>query len=231
MFAKQASGASDLPPNSCTGQEFFALGEGQCTITIKYGRLTNQITVFAYRPLKVVSPEKDALVALGSTAQVVVHTNNTSLSSCTRAKTTRTSQFEGGPKPWLYEPTAFYTSVVPLEPEMVGVPYGFRLRVGQWAYPAFRCTQVRVTPNPQGLGIARYSYSVTCLKLGDVKLAIEVSNKPTKTNQHPALANATIDFSCQTPQTVFAFAGTVPPLSVRMRMGVHLGMVAQITRL
>jgi hypothetical protein len=132
---------------------------------------------------------------------------------CTRAKTTRTSQFEGGPKPWLYEPTAFYTSVVPLEPEMVSVPDGFRFRVGGVLTSLF-VAQVRVTPNPQGLGIARYSYSVTCLKLGDVKLAIEVSNKPTRTNQHPALANATIDFSCQTPQTVFAFAGTVSPLSM-----------------
>jgi hypothetical protein len=81
VFAKQASGASDLPPNSCTGQEFFALGEGQCTITIKYGRFTNQITVFAYRPLKVVSPEKDALVALGSTAQIVVRASHAPLSS------------------------------------------------------------------------------------------------------------------------------------------------------
>jgi hypothetical protein len=75
VFAKQASGnTNELPEDSCASQEFFALGEGQATITVKYGRFTNQITVFAYRPLKVVSPEKDALVMPGSTAQIVVRT-------------------------------------------------------------------------------------------------------------------------------------------------------------
>ncbi|KAL6059537.1 Fibronectin type-III domain-containing protein [Balamuthia mandrillaris] len=164
--------AAELDPNvkgnlklegSCAVKSFFALKEGHATVTLRYGRFSKEITLFAFSPLKVLSPEDTALVTLGSTATIT---------------------FEGGPNPWLYEPTAFFAEVKPSNPSTV---------------------KVKKAKMESVHSRARHSFLLTCLQHGDQTIEIVVGNRPTATNPHPAQMSATTAFSCKPPHTLLLY--------------------------
>ncbi|XP_044919308.1 nuclear pore membrane glycoprotein 210 isoform X2 [Mustela putorius furo] len=85
-----------LQPGSehCSGVKVRAEVQGYSTLLVSYRHghvhLSARITIAAYLPLKAVDPSSVALVTLGSSKEML---------------------FEGGPKPWVLEPSKFFRNI------------------------------------------------------------------------------------------------------------------------
>ncbi|XP_032188333.1 nuclear pore membrane glycoprotein 210 isoform X2 [Mustela erminea] len=85
-----------LQPGSehCSGVKVRAEVQGYTTLLVSYRHghvhLSARITIAAYLPLKAVDPSSVALVTLGSSKEML---------------------FEGGPKPWVLEPSKFFRNI------------------------------------------------------------------------------------------------------------------------
>ncbi|KAF6120714.1 nucleoporin 210 [Phyllostomus discolor] len=85
-----------LQPGSehCSGVRVRAEAQGYTALLVSYKHghvhLSAQITIAAYLPLKAVDPSSVALVTLGSSKEML---------------------FEGGPRPWVLEPSKFFRNV------------------------------------------------------------------------------------------------------------------------
>ncbi|XP_054990941.1 nuclear pore membrane glycoprotein 210 [Sorex araneus] len=153
-----------LPPGKehCSGIRVQAETQGYTTLLVSYQHghvhLSARITIAAYLPLRAVDPSSVALVTLGSSKEML---------------------FEGGPRPWVLEPSKFSRNVTSEDPSSV--------RVALSGPPASR--------NPQ----QQHRVLVTCQALGEQVIALSVGNKPSVTNPFPALEPSVVKFVCAPP--------------------------------
>ncbi|KAF0877816.1 PO210 protein, partial [Crocuta crocuta] len=152
-----------LRPGSehCSGVKVRAEAQGYTTlvVTYKHGHvhLSARITIAAYLPLKAVDPSSVALVTLGSSKEML---------------------FEGGPRPWVLEPSKFFRNVTPED-------------TGSISLALFGPSTSR--------NYQQHWILVTCRALGEQVIALSVGNKPSVTNPFPALEPAVVKFVCAPP--------------------------------
>uniref|UniRef100_A0A8C5V2D1 Nucleoporin 210 n=1 Tax=Microcebus murinus TaxID=30608 RepID=A0A8C5V2D1_MICMU len=152
-----------LPPGSehCSGVRVTAEAQGSTTLLVSYKHghvhLSARITIAAYLPLKAVDPSSVALVTLGSSKEML---------------------FEGGPRPWILEPSKFFRNITSEDTDSISVDL--------FGGPASRNYQ-------------QHWILVTCLALGEQVIALSVGNKPSLTNPFPAAEPAVVKFVCALP--------------------------------
>ncbi|KAB1264617.1 Nuclear pore membrane glycoprotein 210 [Camelus dromedarius] len=152
-----------LRPGSehCSGVEVKAEAQGYTAVLVSYKHdhihLSARITVAAYLPLKAVDPSSVALVTLGSSKEML---------------------FEGGPRPWVLEPSKFFRNVTSEDMDSISLAL--------FGPPASRNYQ-------------QHWILVTCQVLGEQVIALSVGNKPSITNPFPALEPAVVKFVCAPP--------------------------------
>uniref|UniRef100_F6YUV5 Nucleoporin 210 n=1 Tax=Equus caballus TaxID=9796 RepID=F6YUV5_HORSE len=152
-----------LQPGSehCSGVRVRAEAQGYTTLLVSYTRghihLSARITIAAYLPLKAVDPSSVALVTLGSSKEML---------------------FEGGPRPWVLEPSKFFRNVTSEDMDSISLAL--------FGPPASRNYQ-------------QHWILVTCRALGEQVIALSVGNKPSVTNPFPALEPAVVKFVCAPP--------------------------------
>uniref|UniRef100_A0A8C7BNQ6 Nucleoporin 210 n=2 Tax=Neovison vison TaxID=452646 RepID=A0A8C7BNQ6_NEOVI len=152
-----------LQPGSehCSGVKVRAEVQGYTTLLVSYRHghvhLSARITIAAYLPLKAVDPSSVALVTLGSSKEML---------------------FEGGPKPWVLEPSKFFRNITSEDTDSISLalfgPSTSRNYQQHWIL-------------------------VTCQALGEQVIALSVGNKPSVTNPFPALEPAVVKFVCAPP--------------------------------
>uniref|UniRef100_A0A7N5KGU2 Nucleoporin 210 n=2 Tax=Ailuropoda melanoleuca TaxID=9646 RepID=A0A7N5KGU2_AILME len=152
-----------LQPGSehCSGVTVRAEVQGYTTLLVSYRHgpihLSARITIAAYMPLKAVDPSSVALVTLGSSKEML---------------------FEGGPKPWVLEPSKFFRNITSEDTGSINLalfgPSTSRNYQQHWIL-------------------------VTCQALGEQVIALSVGNKPSVTNPFPALEPAVVKFVCAPP--------------------------------
>ncbi|XP_045407447.1 nuclear pore membrane glycoprotein 210 isoform X2 [Lemur catta] len=152
-----------LPPGSkhCSGVRVRAEAQGSTTLLVSYKHshiyLNARITIAAYLPLKAVDPSSVALVTLGSSKEML---------------------FEGGPRPWILEPSKFFRNVTLEDTDSISVAL--------FGPPASRNYQ-------------QHWILVTCQALGEQVIALSVGNKPSLTNPFPVVEPAVVKFVCALP--------------------------------
>uniref|UniRef100_A0A452UK68 Nucleoporin 210 n=1 Tax=Ursus maritimus TaxID=29073 RepID=A0A452UK68_URSMA len=152
-----------LQPGSehCSGVTVRAEVQGYTTLLVSYRHgpthLSARITIAAYLPLRAVDPSSVALVTLGSSKEML---------------------FEGGPKPWVLEPSKFFRNITSEDTDSISLalfgPSTSRNYQQHWIL-------------------------VTCQALGEQVIALSVGNKPSVTNPYPALEPAVVKFVCAPP--------------------------------
>ncbi|XP_026532928.1 nuclear pore membrane glycoprotein 210 [Notechis scutatus] len=152
-----------LKPTSeyCSGIRVKAETQGHSSLVVSYTHdhihLSASITIAAYLPIKIIDPISAALVTLGSSKDIL---------------------FEGGPRPWIQEPTKFFRDTNTEYPGNVGLhllgPATSRNYFQHWA-------------------------RATCKALGDHVISLTIGNKPTVTNPFPAVESADVTLICATP--------------------------------
>uniref|UniRef100_A0AAY5KHY8 BIG2 domain-containing protein n=1 Tax=Esox lucius TaxID=8010 RepID=A0AAY5KHY8_ESOLU len=144
----------------CSGVRAHALAPGYTTVTVSYTHgnvhLGAKITIAAYPPLKAVDPASVALVTLGSSKDIL---------------------FEGGPKPWVLEPSKFFRNLKAEDENSVSL----------------------ALTGPTSRSYLRHWVRATCRALGEQVLAVTVGNQPSLTNPYPAVEPAVVKFVCAPP--------------------------------
>ncbi|XP_059796453.1 nuclear pore membrane glycoprotein 210 isoform X1 [Balaenoptera ricei] len=148
-------------PEHCSGVTVRAEAQGYTALLVSYKHghihLSARITIAAYLPLKAVDPSSVALVTLGSSKEML---------------------FEGGPRPWVLEPSKFFRNVTSEDMDSVSLSL--------FGPPAARNHQ-------------QHWILVTCQVLGEQVVALTVGNRPSLTNPFPALEPAVVKFVCAPP--------------------------------
>uniref|UniRef100_A0A4W4F2I1 BIG2 domain-containing protein n=1 Tax=Electrophorus electricus TaxID=8005 RepID=A0A4W4F2I1_ELEEL len=151
-----------LPPGQehCSGVRVQALSPGYTNLLVSYTHgnvhLSAKITIAAYPPLTAVDPVSVAVVTLGSSKDMV---------------------FEGGPKPWVLEPSKFFRNLTSEDPSSVELSL----------------------MAPPSRSYSRHLVRATCRALAEQVLAVTVGNQPTVTNPFPAVEPAVVKFICAPP--------------------------------
>uniref|UniRef100_A0A8C7JW45 Nucleoporin 210 n=1 Tax=Oncorhynchus kisutch TaxID=8019 RepID=A0A8C7JW45_ONCKI len=144
----------------CSGVRAQALAPGYTTLTVSYTHgnvhLSTKITIAAYPPLRAVDPASVALVTLGSSKDML---------------------FEGGPKPWVLDPSKFFRNLKAEDENSVSL----------------------ALTGPTSRSYLRHWVRATCRALGEQVLALTVGNQPSLTNPYPAVEPAVVMFVCATP--------------------------------
>ncbi|CAG6021644.1 unnamed protein product [Menidia menidia] len=144
----------------CSGVRAKALSPGYTVLSVSYTHgnvhLSAKITIAAYPPLKAVDPVAVAVVTLGSSKDML---------------------FEGGPRPWVLEPSKFFCS----------------LRAEDEA--SLSLTLI----SPSSHNYNHHSVRATCKVLGEQVLEVTVGNKASVTNPYPAVEPAVVKFVCAPP--------------------------------
>ncbi|KAM4737044.1 LOW QUALITY PROTEIN: nuclear pore membrane glycoprotein 210 [Anableps anableps] len=143
----------------CSGVQAKALTPGYTVLTVSYTHgnvhLSAKITVAAYLPLRAVDPVSVAVVTLGSSKDML---------------------FEGGPRPWVLEPSKFFYSSRAEDESSVSLSM--------------------ISPSHN---YNHHWLRATCSVLGEQVLEVTVGNKPTVTNPFPAVEPAVVKFVCAPP--------------------------------
>ncbi|KAK5613945.1 hypothetical protein CRENBAI_014064 [Crenichthys baileyi] len=144
----------------CSGVRAKALTAGYTVLTVSYTHgnvhLSAKITVAAYLPLRAVDPVSVAVVTLGSSKDML---------------------FEGGPRPWVLEPSKFFCSSRAEDETSVSLSL--------------------ISPSSHNYN--QHWLRATCRLLGEQVLEVTVGNKPTVTNPFPAVEPAVVKFVCIPP--------------------------------
>uniref|UniRef100_A0A8C3LN93 Nucleoporin 210 n=1 Tax=Chrysolophus pictus TaxID=9089 RepID=A0A8C3LN93_CHRPC len=145
----------------CSGVRVKAETQGYTTLVVSYTHahvhLSASITIAAYLPLKTVDPPSVALVTLGSSKDIL---------------------FEGGPRPWIQEPSKFFRNVTAEDAESIGLS---------------------LFAPPMSRNNIQHWVQVSCKSLGEQVIALTVGNNPTMTNPFPAVEPAVVKFICAVP--------------------------------
>ncbi|XP_051517027.1 nuclear pore membrane glycoprotein 210-like isoform X2 [Myxocyprinus asiaticus] len=144
----------------CSGVRVKALTPGYTNLQVSYTHsnvhLSAKITIAAYPPLKSIDPVSVAVVTLGSSKDMT---------------------FEGGPRPWVLEPSKFFRNLTAEDHTSVALSlYG-----------------------PASRAYSTHLLRATCRALGEQVLAVTVGNQPTVTNLFPAVEPAVVKFVCAPP--------------------------------
>ncbi|KAF1390292.1 hypothetical protein PFLUV_G00056550 [Perca fluviatilis] len=144
----------------CSGVRAKALATGYTILTVSYTHgnvhLSAKITIAAYLPLRAIDPVSVAVVTLGSSKDML---------------------FEGGPRPWVLEPSKFFCNLS-AEDE----------------------ASVRLTlTSPSSHNYNQHWVRATCRALGEQVLEVMVGNKASVTNPYPAVEPAVVKFVCAPP--------------------------------
>uniref|UniRef100_A0A8C2CM85 Nucleoporin 210 n=1 Tax=Cyprinus carpio TaxID=7962 RepID=A0A8C2CM85_CYPCA len=174
-----------LPPGQghCSGVRVKALTPGYTNLLVSYTHsnvhLSAKITIAAYPPLKPIDPVSVAVVTLGSSKDMT---------------------FEGGPQPWVLEPSKFFRNLTAEDHSSVTLSlYG----------PASRT-------------YSRHLVRATCRALGEQVLAVTVGNQPTVTNPFPAVEPAVVKFVCAPPSRL-----TLTPIYLNPQLDVSCPLLQQ----
>uniref|UniRef100_A0A669P513 Nucleoporin 210 n=1 Tax=Phasianus colchicus TaxID=9054 RepID=A0A669P513_PHACC len=145
----------------CSGVRVKAETQGYTTLVVSYTHahvhLSASITIAAYLPLKTVDPPSVALVTLGSSKDIL---------------------FEGGPRPWVQEPSKFFRNVTAEDAESIGLS---------------------LFAPPMSRNNIQHWVQVSCKSLGEQVSTRGFGNNPTMTNPFPAVEPAVVKFICAVP--------------------------------
>ncbi|XP_040914179.1 nuclear pore membrane glycoprotein 210 [Toxotes jaculatrix] len=144
----------------CSGVRAKALAPGYTMLTVSYTHgnvhLSAKITIAAYLPLRAIDPVSVAVVTLGSSKDML---------------------FEGGPRPWVLEPSRFFCN----------------LRAEDEASVSLTLT------SPSSHNYNQHWVRAACRALGEQVLEVMVGNKASVTNPYPAVEPAVVKFVCAPP--------------------------------
>ncbi|XP_041655352.1 nuclear pore membrane glycoprotein 210 isoform X2 [Cheilinus undulatus] len=144
----------------CSGVRAQALASGYTMLTVSYTHgnvhLSAKITIAAYLPLRAVDPISVAVVTLGSYKDMI---------------------FEGGPRPWVLEPSKFFCNLRAEDESSVSL----------------------TLTSPSSHTYNQHLVRATCTALGEQVLEVTVGNEPSVTNPFPAVEPAVVKFVCAPP--------------------------------
>ncbi|NWJ09888.1 PO210 protein, partial [Crypturellus undulatus] len=161
VFRPLPGGRLKPTANFCSGVRMKAETQGYTTLAVSYTHghvhLSASITIAAYLPLKTIDPPSVALVTLGSSKDML---------------------FEGGPRPWVQEPSKFFRNITAEDTQSIGLSlFGF----------------------PMSRNNMQHWVRASCKSLGEQVIALTVGNNPTITNPFPAVEPAVVKFICAVP--------------------------------
>ncbi|XP_024429067.2 nuclear pore membrane glycoprotein 210-like [Desmodus rotundus] len=164
VFTLLKEGIQRPGPKHCSSTHIAARSLGHTLVTVSVTEyeeyLESTATFAAYEPLKAVNPMEVALVTWQSVKEVV---------------------FEGGPRPWVLEPSHFFSELSMEKTEKIGI------------------TQVRL---PAKTKQNQYIYQVQCLDLGEQVLTFQIGNHPGVLNPSPAVEVVQVRFICAHPASM-----------------------------
>ncbi|XP_056100665.1 nuclear pore membrane glycoprotein 210 [Rhinichthys klamathensis goyatoka] len=167
----------------CSGVRVKALTPGYTNLLVSYTHsnvhLSAKITIAAYPPLKPVDPVAVAVVTLGSSKDML---------------------FEGGPRPWVLEPSKFFRNLTAEDHSSVALSL----------------------QGPASRSYSRHLVRATCRALGEQILAVTVGNQPTMTNPFPAVEPAVVKFVCAPPSRL-----TLTPIYMSPQLDVSCPLLQQ----
>ncbi|XP_073900657.1 nuclear pore membrane glycoprotein 210 isoform X2 [Castor canadensis] len=152
-----------LPPGPeyCSGVRVRAETQGSTTLLVSYTyghiHLSARVTIAAYLPLKAVDPSSVAVVTLGSSKEML---------------------FEGGPQPWVLEPSKFFRNVTSEDTDSISLA---------------------LLGPPASRNYQQHWILVTCQALGEQVIALSVGNRPSITNSFPVVEHAVVKSVCAEP--------------------------------
>ncbi|XP_048359385.1 nuclear pore membrane glycoprotein 210-like [Sphaerodactylus townsendi] len=178
VFALDEEGKPKAGQTFCSSIQLAAKSLGHTLVTasatVYEEYFETSATFAAYEPIKAVDPVEVALVTWHSVKETV---------------------FEGGPSPWVLEPSRFFLDL--------RVERGDKVHVTEVWLAAKR------KPN-------QYIYRIMCLELGEQVLTFQVGNHPGVLNPSPAVEMVQVRFACGHPASMAVMpvyklaAGTQP---------------------
>ncbi|KAM7411620.1 hypothetical protein PAMA_021552 [Pampus argenteus] len=144
----------------CSGVRAKPLAPGYTVLSVSYTHgnihLSAKITIAAYLPLMAIDPISVAVVTLGSSKDML---------------------FEGGPRPWVLEPSKFFCNLRAEDEASVSL----------------------TLISPSSHNYNQHWVRATCKELGEQVLEVMVGNKASVTNPYPAVEPTVVKFVCATP--------------------------------
>eukprot|EP00072_Mus_musculus_P034438 XP_006502356.1 PREDICTED: nuclear pore membrane glycoprotein 210-like isoform X1 [Mus musculus] len=148
----------------CSSVHIAATSPGHTLVTVSVTgheeHAWSSATFAAYEPLKALNPVDVALVTWQSVKEMV---------------------FEGGPHPWILEPSRFFLELSMEKAEAI--------RVAEVRLPAKRKQN-------------QYVYRVLCLELGEQVLTFRIGNHPGVLNPSPSVEKVQVRFICAHPASM-----------------------------
>ncbi|KAF6076188.1 tropomyosin 3 [Phyllostomus discolor] len=164
VFTPLKEGIQRPGPKHCSSTHIAAKSVGHTLLTVSVTEyeeyLESSATFAAYEPLKAVNPVEVALVTWQSVKEVV---------------------FEGGPRPWILEPSHFFSELSVEKTEKIEITQ---------VWPPAKTKQ------------NQYIYRVRCLDLGEQVLTFQVGNHPGVLNPSPAVEVVHVRFICAHPASM-----------------------------
>ncbi|KAK2494641.1 hypothetical protein MC885_003008, partial [Smutsia gigantea] len=164
VFTLLKEGMQRPGPAHCSSVHIAAKSLGHALVTVSVTEseeyLESSATFAAYEPLKALNPVEVALVTWQSVKEMV---------------------FEGGPHPWILEPSRFFLELSMENTEKIGI------------------TQVWL---PAKRKQNQYIYRVLCLDLGEQVLTFRIGNRPGVLNPSPAVEIVQVHFICAHPASL-----------------------------
>ncbi|XP_073904110.1 nuclear pore membrane glycoprotein 210-like isoform X5 [Castor canadensis] len=164
VFTLFKEGIQRPGPMHCSSTHIAAKSLGHALVTVSVTEyedyLESSATFAAYEPLKALNPVEVALVTWQSVKEMV---------------------FEGGPRPWILEPSRFFLELSVEKTEKIGI------------------TEVRL---PAKRKQNQYIYRILCLDLGEQVLTFRIGNHPGVLNPSPAVEVVQVRFICAHPASM-----------------------------
>ncbi|KAI5164766.1 hypothetical protein MUG91_G45n184 [Manis pentadactyla] len=164
VFTLCKEGMQRPGPAHCSSIHIAAKSLGHAAVTVSVTEyeeyLESSATFAAYEPLKALNPVEVALVTWQSVKEMV---------------------FEGGPRPWILEPSRFFLELSVENKEKIGITQAW--------LPAKRKQN-------------QYIYRVLCLDLGEQVLTFRIGNHPGVLNPSPAVEIVQVHFICAHPASL-----------------------------
>uniref|UniRef100_A0A2K5W2K4 Nucleoporin 210 like n=1 Tax=Macaca fascicularis TaxID=9541 RepID=A0A2K5W2K4_MACFA len=164
VFTLLKEGIQRPGPMHCSSTHIAAKSLGHTLVTVSVSEcdkyLESSATFAAYEPLKALNPVEVALVTWQSVKEMV---------------------FEGGPRPWILEPSRFFLELSAEKTEKIGI--------AQVWLPSKRKQN-------------QYIYRIQCLDLGEQVLTFRIGNHPGVLNPSPAVEVLQVRFICAHPASM-----------------------------
>uniref|UniRef100_A0A0D9S5I8 Nucleoporin 210 like n=1 Tax=Chlorocebus sabaeus TaxID=60711 RepID=A0A0D9S5I8_CHLSB len=164
VFTLLKEGIQRPGPMHCSSTHMAAKSLGHTLVTVSVSEcdkyLESSATFAAYEPLKALNPVEVALVTWQSVKEMV---------------------FEGGPRPWILEPSRFFLELSAEKTEKIGI--------AQVWLPSKRKQN-------------QYIYPIQCLDLGEQVLTFRIGNHPGVLNPSPAVEVLQVRFICAHPASM-----------------------------